>query len=74
MMVRLPVKDSDHFAEYMVSNVRVDGKTLLVAPAKGFYMTPGLGESEVRMAAVMEESALLEAVKILEVALRDYNG
>jgi len=73
-MVRLPVKDTDLFAEYMVSNVRVDGKTLLVAPAKGFYMTEGLGESEVRMAAVMEESALLDAVKVLEVAIKEYNG
>lgn len=74
MMVRLPVKDTDIFAEYMVSKVRVDGKTLLVAPAKGFYMTEGLGESEVRMAAVMEESALLDAVKVLEVAIKEYNG
>ena len=74
MMVRLPVENTDLFAEYMVSNVRVDGKTLLVAPAKGFYLTPGLGESEVRMAAVMEESALLDVVKVLEVAIKEYNG
>lgn len=74
VMARLPVDDAGKFAEYMVSKVRVNGKTLLVTPAAGFYSTPGCGKNEIRMAAVMEESLLLECVGILGAALEAYPG
>jgi aspartate aminotransferase len=53
----------------MVSNIQVEGKTLLVAPAEGFYMTEGLGTNEVRIAAVMDEQMIHSAVSILAQAL-----
>ena len=74
VMAKLPVDDTDKFAEYMVSSVRLDGKTLLVAPARGFYLSPGHGQDEVRIAAVMEEEGLSDAVRILAKALKSYRG
>jgi aspartate aminotransferase len=69
VMVRLPVQDASEFARYMVSNVVVNGETLLVAPATGFYITEGLGKNEIRIAAVMDETSILSAVKIIATAL-----
>lgn len=69
VMVRLPVQDASEFARYMVSNVVVNGETLLVAPATGFYVTEGLGKNEIRMAAVMDEASILSAAKIIATAL-----
>ncbi|MDD2297133.1 MAG: pyridoxal phosphate-dependent aminotransferase [Sphaerochaetaceae bacterium] len=73
-MAKLPVDDTDKFAQYMVSSVRLEGKTLLVAPGGGFYLSPGYGQDEVRMAAVMDEESLSVAVKILAKALKSYKG
>ncbi len=69
VMVQLPVNDAFQFAKYMVSEIEVDGYTLLVAPAAGFYMTKGLGQNEIRMAAVMDEESIHRAVKILAKAI-----
>ena len=69
VIVRLPISDAREFARYMLSKVRVDGKTLLVAPAEGFYMTEGLGRNEVRIAAVMDEQSIHLAIRILSQAL-----
>jgi aspartate aminotransferase len=71
-VVRLPVDDSEDFAAWLLRDFRLDGETVLVAPATGFYATPGLGRDEVRIAYVLKKQSLSAAVRILERALPAY--
>jgi aspartate aminotransferase len=71
-VARLPVRDSDDFAAWLLTSFALEGKTVMVAPASGFYVTPGLGLDEVRIAYVLREEDLREAVRILSVALPAY--
>ena len=71
-IARLPVADSNDFAEWMLRDFRLDGATVMVAPASGFYVTPGLGANEVRIAYVLQESDLRAALRILDEGLRQY--
>jgi aspartate aminotransferase len=71
-IIRLPVADADEFCEWMVSKFSYRGQTVLLAPASGFYATPGLGKNEVRIAYVLEEARLDEAMDVLEQALVAY--
>jgi aspartate aminotransferase len=71
-VARLPVADSDDFAAWLLSEFSFGGKTVMVAPASGFYVTPGLGKDEVRIAYVLKEDDLREAVRILTAALPAY--
>ena len=72
VMVRLPVEDSEHFASYLLEEVVVDGRTLMVAPAAGFYATAGRGRSEIRLAAVLDEMQLTQVAEILRIGLEKY--
>ena len=74
LCARLPVDDAQRFAEYLLSEFDRDGETVMVAPADGFYATPGLGTDEVRIAYVLEEEALQKAMAILTAALEHYPG
>lgn len=71
-MVRLPVPDADHFAQWMLESFEFEGSTVMVAPAAGFYASPELGRNEVRIAYVLEEQKLRKAVRILAEALKAY--
>jgi aspartate aminotransferase len=71
-VARLPIADSDDFAAWLLTDFSLDGKTVMVAPASGFYLTPGLGRDEVRIAYVLKEADLREAVAILAQALPAY--
>lgn len=71
-VARLPVKDSDAFATWLLSDFQLDGATVMVAPANGFYATPGLGTNEVRIAYVLKEEDLRASVRILAAALKAY--
>jgi len=73
-MVELPIDDSDKFCQWMLSDYNYNGETVMMAPATGFYATPGLGSKEVRMAYVLNKESLLKSVKILEEALKVYPG
>jgi aspartate aminotransferase len=73
-MPRLPVNDAEHFATWLLSEFQHEGATVMVAPASGFYETPGLGKSEVRIAYVLNEDDLRRAVEVLRVALVAYNA
>ena len=70
----LPVDDAQHFAEFLLRDYSVDGATVMVAPADGFYATPGLGRQEVRIAYVLNERDLTRAMEILTSALDSYPG
>lgn len=73
-MVELPVGDADHFAQWLLEEFQWEGATVMVAPAAGFYATPGLGTREVRIAYVLEQDLLKKAVRILGEALKKYPG
>ena len=70
--VKLPIKDSEHFVVWMLTEFNLDGETVMVAPAQGFYSTPGKGLDEVRIAHVLNENDLKRAIKVLGVGLEKY--
>ncbi len=69
---RLPIEDAEDFAAWLLTDWSVDGKTVLVSPAPGFYATPGLGRNEVRIAYVLKKEDLVEAVSVLAQGLAAY--
>jgi aspartate aminotransferase len=72
MIVRLPLRDTDHFARWLLSDWQVDGETVMVAPGDGFYATPGLGQNEIRVAYVLEVPKLERAARILLEGMERY--
>ena len=72
--VRLPVDDADQFSQWLLSDFEYDNETLMLAPATGFYSTPGLGKDEVRIAYVLNKEDLEKAMICLEKALKAYPG
>jgi aspartate aminotransferase len=73
-VVRLPVDDCEDFARFLLTDFSLDGATVMVAPAQGFYATPGLGKSEVRIAYVLKEADLEASIRILKAAITAYQG
>jgi aspartate aminotransferase len=73
-VARLPIQDCDDFASWMLSDFALDRATVMVAPARGFYATPGLGSNEVRIAYVLNEKDLAASVRILAAGLDRYAG
>ena len=71
-IAQLPVKNSDEFAQWLLESFDVDDETIMVAPAGGFYSTPGVGLNQIRIAYVLKEESLLKAVNILKEALKVY--
>jgi aspartate aminotransferase len=74
LMVTLPVADSEDFARWLLADFSDDGETVMVAPGPGFYLTPGGGRREVRIAYVLEEAKLVRCAAILRRALEVYPG
>lgn len=72
LLARLPVADTEHFCRWLVEKFSDRGETLLLAPASGFYATPGLGRQEVRIACVLSVTKLRRAMVILKRALAAY--
>lgn len=73
-MARLPVDDADHFCQWLLESFSYNQQTVMLAPASGFYGTPGLGKNEVRLAYVLNLSDLTKAMDCLEKALEEYPG
>ncbi len=73
-VARLPVDDADKFCEWCLRDFQYEGKTVFMAPASGFYTTPGMGRDEVRIAYVLEKPELAIAMKVLSEALKAYPG
>lgn len=72
-VARLPVDDADKFCAWCLSDFEYNGQTIFMAPASGFYTTPGLGKNEVRIAYVLNKEDLGNALTVLEKALEAYN-
>jgi len=73
-VARLPVVNADHFCKWLLSDFQWEGQTLFIAPASGFYTTPGYGSNEARIAYVLKKEDLAVCLKILEEALKVYPG
>lgn len=71
-IVQLPVQNADEFAQWLLETFDFNGETVMVAPAAGFYSTPGVGLSEVRIAYVLKKEDLIKSVQILKEALKVY--
>ncbi len=73
-IAKLPVDNADTFAKWMLESFQLDNETVMVAPAEGFYSTPGVGIKEVRIAYVLKKEDLIRSVQILKEAIKVYNS
>ena len=73
-VAELPVKDSDHFTQWILEKFNHNNETVMVAPASGFYSTEGEGKNQVRIAYVLNKKDLIRSVEILKIALEQYNS
>jgi aspartate aminotransferase len=71
-MAKLPIDDSDKFCQWLLEHFSYKGSTLMMAPATGFYATPGMGKQEVRLAYVLNVDDINKAMDCLEEALKVY--
>ena len=74
IIVRLPIKDCEHFVQWMLTDFHHNQETVMVAPAQGFYCTPGKGKDEVRIAYVLKEEDLKRAIVVFKEGLRKYQS
>ncbi|MCT4565190.1 MAG: pyridoxal phosphate-dependent aminotransferase [Maledivibacter sp.] len=72
VIAKLPVVDAEEFVIWLLKEFDVDNETVMMAPAEGFYATPGLGKDEVRLAYILNENDLRKAMNILKVGLEKY--
>ncbi|CAM4138949.1 pyridoxal phosphate-dependent aminotransferase [Flavobacterium sinopsychrotolerans] len=73
-IAQLPVENADAFAQWLLESYDLNGETVMVAPAAGFYSTPGMGLNQVRIAYVLKKQDLISAVRILKAAIPVYNA
>jgi len=73
-IIQLPVEDAEHFCQWLLEDFDYQNETVMLAPASGFYATPGLGKNEARIAYVLKIEDLKRSVKVLEEALKVYPG
>ena len=73
-IAKLPVKDADDFAQWLLESFNYNGETVMVAPAAGFYSSKNVGLDEVRIAYVLKQEDLVKSVQILKEALEVYNS
>lgn len=73
-IAKLPVNNAEDFAKWILEDFDLNGETVMVAPAAGFYSTPGVGLNEVRLAYVLKKEDLIKSAEILKAALIAYNA
>ncbi len=71
-IAKLPIEDAEDFIIWMLRDFQIDNKTVMAAPAEGFYATPGLGRNELRIAYVLKEEDLKDAMHIFRTGLAEY--
>lgn len=72
-IAELPVDDADAFAQWILEHYDYKNQTVMIAPAAGFYATPGVGKKQVRIAYVLKQEDLIQAVEVIKNALVAYN-
>ncbi|RAR70151.1 pyridoxal phosphate-dependent aminotransferase [Flavobacterium aciduliphilum] len=73
-IAKLPIDNADTFAQWLLESYDLNGETVMVAPAAGFYSSPNVGQDEVRIAYVLKKDDLIRSVQILDNALKAYNS
>ncbi|MEY3270788.1 MAG: hypothetical protein RIS89_891, partial [Bacteroidota bacterium] len=73
-VAKFPVENAEHFCQWLLEEFSFEGQTVMMAPANGFYATPGAGLQEARIAYVLDQTHLKAAVECLRVALEQYPG
>ena len=73
-IAKLPVNNADDFAQWLLESYDLNGETVMVAPAAGFYSTPNVGLDEIRIAYVLKKEDLIRSVEILADAIKKYNS
>jgi aspartate aminotransferase len=73
-IAQLPVKNADDFAQWLLEDFNLNGETVMVAPAAGFYSTPNMGINQVRIAYVLKKEDLIKSVRILKEGIKVYNA
>lgn len=73
-IAKLPIDNADKFAQWLLESYDLNGETVMLAPAAGFYSTPGVGLDEVRIAYVLKKEDLVKSVQILKEAIKAYNN
>ena len=74
IMVKIPNINTEHFAKWLINEYSLNNETICICPAKGFYLTEGLGEDEIRLSYVLNESDLISASNILKEGLKEYKN
>lgn len=72
IVIGLPVQDSEHFTQWLIEEFEYNKETVLLAPAQGFYATPGKGTNEVRLAFMLNTNDMKKSLKIISIALEEY--
>ncbi len=72
IIAKLPIADAEDFVKWLLTDYSVDKETVMVAPAEGFYATPGLGKNEVRIAYILNKQDLKKAMAIFSSGLKEY--
>lgn len=72
IVIGLPVQDSEHFTQWLIEEFEYNKETVLLAPAQGFYATPGKGTNEVRLAFMLNVDDMKKSLKIISIALEEY--
>jgi aspartate aminotransferase len=73
-VAKLPVANAQRFCEWCLTDFEYEGQTIMMAPAAGFYTTPGAGIDQVRIAYVLKKEDLTKALCVLQKALEAYPG
>ena len=73
-VAQLPVADSEDFCRWCLTDFRLDGETIMMAPAAGFYRSPDLGKNQVRLAYVLNKNDLQRTLILLRAALEAYKS
>ena len=74
VIAQLPIDNADRFAQWLLEDFDLNGETIMVAPAAGFYSTSNTGRNQVRIAYVLNKESLRKAINCLEAALKVYPG
>ncbi len=73
-IAKLPVDDADKFAQWLLESFEFNGETVMVAPAAGFYSSPNVGTTEIRIAYVLKKEDLIQSIAILKEGIKQYNS
>lgn len=73
-VVKLPIENAEDFARWLLESFSHEGETVMVAPASGFYATPGKGKNEIRIAYVLKEEDMRRSIQLLGLALEKYRN